>query len=59
MKYHLNKQIDGIINIIDNQIKKLKEYINKYEKYKKEVEEFYRLLKKNNNSDKSLWKFNY
>ena len=49
-----NKQIDRIINTIDEQIKKLKEYINEYDKYKKEVEDFYGLIKhKNNNSDKS------
>ena len=51
-----NKQIDEVINIIDDQIKKLKEYINEYNKYKKEVEDFYELIKhKNskNNSDKS------
>ena len=53
LKYHFNNQIDGIINKIDEQIKKLKEYINKYDKYKKEVEQFYQLLKSNNNSDKS------
>ena len=54
LKIEFNKQIDGIINSIDEQIKKLKEYINEYEKYKKEVEDFYGLLKrKNNNSDKS------
>ena len=54
LRNEFNKQIDGIINSIDDQVKKLREYINEYEKYKKEVEEFYGLLKsKNNNSDKS------
>ena len=53
LKYHFNKQIDSINNKIDEQIKKLKEYINENDKYKKEVEQFYGLIKKNNNSDKS------
>ena len=54
LKNEFNKEMDGIISSIDDQIKKLKEYINEYEKYKKEVEDFYGLLKrKNNNSDKS------
>ena len=54
LKLEFNKQIDGIINLIDIQIDKLKDYINEYNKYKKEVEDFYDLLKhKNNNSDKS------
>ena len=56
MQIKFNKQIDEVINIIDDQIKKLKEYINEYNKYKKEVEDFYELIKhKNikNNSDKS------
>ena len=54
LKIEFNKQIDGIINLIDIQIDKLKDYINEYNKYKKEVEDFYDLLKhKNNNSDKS------
>jgi hypothetical protein len=54
LQIEFNKQIDGIINIIDEQIKKLKEYIKEYDKYKKEVEDFYDVIKnKNNNSDKS------
>lgn len=49
-----NRQIDGIISVIDEQIKKLKEYINEYNKYKKEVEDFYGAIKhKKNSSDKS------
>jgi prefoldin subunit 5 len=49
-----NRQIDGIILVIDEQIKKLKEYINEYNKYKKEVEDFYGAIKhKKNNNDKS------
>ena len=54
LKIEFNRQIDGIINLINTQIDKLKDYINEYNKYKKEVEDFYDLLKhKNNNSDKS------
>ena len=54
LKNEFNKEMDGIISSINDQIKKLKEYINEYEKCKKEVEDFYGLLKrKNNNSDKS------
>ena len=55
LQIEFNKQIDGIINLIDSQINKLKDYINEYCKYKKEVEDFYGLIKqhKNNNSDKS------
>ena len=54
LQIEFNRQIDGIINSIDEQIKKLKEYINEYDKYKKEVEDFYGIVKhKNNNSDKS------
>jgi len=49
-----NKQIDGIISVIDDQIKKLKEYINEYNKYKKEVDDFYGAIKhKKNSNDKS------
>ena len=54
LQIEFNKQIDGIINTIDEQINKLKEYIKEYDKYKKEVEDFYDVIKnKNNNSDKS------
>ena len=54
LQIEFNKQIDGIINIIDEQIKKLKEYIKEYDKYKKEVDDFYGTIKhKNTNSDKS------
>ena len=54
LQIEFNKQIDGIINIIDEQIKKLKEYIKEYDKYKKEVDDFYSSIKhKNTNSDKS------
>ena len=54
LQIEFNKQIDGIINTIEEQINKLKEYIKEYDKYKKEVEDFYDVIKnKNNNSDKS------
>ena len=54
LQIEFNKQIDGIIDIIDQQIKKLKEYIKEYDKYKKEVDDFYGTIKhKNTNSDKS------
>ena len=49
-----NKQIDINISIIDEQIKKLKENIEEYNKYKKEVEYFYGDIKdKKTTSDKS------
>ena len=50
-----NKQMDLIIKSIDDQIIRLKEYINEYDKYKKEIESFYDSFKnkKNNNNDKS------
>ena len=50
-----NKLIDGIIQTVDDQINKLKEYINEYNKYKKEVEHFYDSFKNknNNHNDKS------
>ena len=49
-----NIQIDGIILAIEEQIRKLKEYKNEYSKYKKEVEDFYGVIKhKKNNSEKS------
>jgi len=45
-----NKQIDISIALIDEQIKKLKEYIDEYNKYKKEVEYFYGDIKHKKNS---------
>ena len=49
-----NKQIDINISLIEEQIKKLKGYIDEYNKYKKEVECFYGDIKdKKNTSDKS------
>ncbi len=54
LQIEFNKQINDIISIIDDQIKKLKEYVNEYNKYKKEVEDFYGVIKnKKNNTDKS------
>ena len=53
LQIQFNAKIDEIINIIDEKIKKLREYINEYNKYKKEVEDFYGLIKHKNNSDKS------
>ena len=47
-----NNQMDVIISSIDNHIKKLKEYINEYNKYKKDIDEFYYMIKhKNSNSN--------
>ena len=52
LQSEFNKHIDGIMNTIDAQISQLKEYINEYEKYKKEVDEFYGMMKtKKNNMD--------
>ena len=51
-----NNQMDMIISSIDNHIKKLKDYINEYNKYKKDIDEFYRILKNkkaNSQTDKS------
>ena len=52
----VNNQIDVIISSIDDHIKKLKEYINEYTKYKKDIDEFYNVVKNkksNNHPDKS------
>ena len=51
-----NNQMDVIISSIDNHIKKLNDYINEYNKYKKDIDEFYYMIKhKNTNThqDKS------
>ena len=54
LKNEFNKHIDEIMNTIDEQISHLNGYINEYNKYKKEIEDFYDLMKnKKNNSDKS------
>ena len=50
--FAFNNQMDVIISSIDNHIKKLKEYINEYNKYKKDIDEFYYMIKhKNSNSN--------
>jgi len=52
LQNEFNKHIDGIMNIIDEQIEKLNGYINEYNKYKKEVEDFLDLIKnKKGNSE--------
>ena len=51
LKIEFNHQMDGIIKIIDDQISKLKEYINEYDKYRKEVEDFYGAMKHKNNKN--------
>ena len=49
---HFNNQMDVIISSIDNHIKKLKEYINEYNIYKKDIDEFYYMIKhKNSNTN--------
>ena len=54
LENELNRQIDDSISLIDVQIKKLRDYIDEYNKYKKEVEYFYGDIKdKKNASDKS------
>ena len=54
LQNEFNKQIDDIISIIDNQISRLKDYIDEYNKYKIEVENFYGVIKnKKNSTDKS------
>lgn len=52
LQNEFNKHIDGIMNIIDEQIEKLNGYINEYNKYKNEVEDFFNLIKnKKGNSE--------
>ena len=51
LQNEFNKQIDEVIKTIDNQIEKLKQYINEYNKYKREVEDFYGLIKHKKNTD--------
>ena len=54
LQNEFNKHIDEIIDVINEQISQLKGYINEYNKYKNEVEDFYDLMKnKKGNSDKS------
>ena len=51
LKIEFNKNIDNILNIVEQQVSQLKEYINEYNKYKKELDDFYDQMKnkKNNN----------
>ena len=52
LKNEFNKNMDNVMNIIEGQIEQLKGYINEYNKYKTEVDNFYNLMKnKKNNSD--------
>jgi prefoldin subunit 5 len=54
LEAELNRQLDDSISLIDVQIKKLRDYIDEYNKYKKEVEYFYGDIKdKKTTSDKS------
>ena len=54
LQNEFNKHIDEIMDTINEQISQLKGYINEYNKYKNEVEDFYDLMKnKKGNSDKS------
>ena len=52
LQKEFNKHIDNIMNTVDQQISKLKEYINEYNKYKKELDDFYDSMKnKKSNSE--------
>ena len=52
LQYDFNAHIDEIMNSIEQQISQLKEYINEYNKYKNELDDFYRTIKnKKNNSE--------
>jgi len=52
LQKEFNKHIDNIMNTVDQQITKLKEYINEYNKYKKELDDFYDSMKnKKSNSE--------
>ena len=54
LKNQFNKKFDEIIFGIDLQVKKLKEYINEFNKYKKDIQEFISSMKyKKNINDKS------
>ena len=54
LQEEFNKQIDSIITLIYAQIERLKDYIDEYNKYKKDIEYFYGDNKgEKNNNDKS------
>ena len=52
LQNEFNGHIDNIINIIEQQISQLKQYVNEYNKYKNELDDFYMAIKnKKNNSE--------
>ena len=52
LQNEFNGHIDNIINIIEQQISQLKQYVDEYNKYKNELDDFYKAIKnKKNNSE--------
>ena len=52
LQNEFNAHIDNIINIIEQQISQLKQYVDEYNKYKNELDDFYKAIKnKKNNSE--------
>jgi len=51
LKNEFNKHIDDIMNTVAQQISQLKDYINEYNKYKKELNDFYDQMKNKKNSN--------
>ena len=52
LQNEFNGHIDNIINIIEQQISQLKQYVGEYNKYKNELDDFYNAIKnKKNNSE--------
>ena len=52
LQNEFNGHIDNIINIIEQQISQLKQYVGEYNKYKNELDDFYKAIKnKKNNSE--------
>ena len=52
LQNEFNAHIDNIINIIEQQISQLKQYVGEYNKYKNELDDFYKAIKsKKNNSE--------
>ena len=52
LQKEFNGHIDNIINIIEQQISQLKQYVGEYNKYKNELDDFYKAIKnKKNNSE--------